>query len=438
MNTPVQRSAAETAYTDAFDAAESVLPRAEWFQPVRSAARQHVTASGLPHRRMESWRWTDLRTLIDGEFPPRLEIGEATASPALGNAFGACERHLAVFVDGRFEPSLSKLEGLDAGIELHHLGAGMEEAPDWLRGLLGNGYGGEDDTVKALNSSFFVDGIALRIGAGVKPSQPLELKFYNSGNMPQTIFTRIAILVDAEAEFTLLESHEGSSEGHYVANSVVELHVEDGGRLDHVKLQNESRTAVHLANIHASVGAAATYRNFILHAGSRVTRQQIFSKLAGEGGDLDVSGAYLLADNQHCDTALLVDHAVPGCTSNELFKCVMDDAARGVFQGKIVVRPDAQQTDGMQMSQALLLSERAEFNAKPELAIFADDVRCTHGATSGDLDEDLMFYLRSRGIPTSEAKALLIAAFVGSAVEQVAREDVRDALNEAAVGWLER
>jgi Fe-S cluster assembly protein SufD len=203
-----------------------------------------------------------------------------------------------------------------------------------------------------------------------------------------------------------------------------------------VKADLESAEAIHLAHAHMTLGRNAGLRDFTLTAGARVSRQNGTYEFRGEGGDARISGSYLLSGKQHADTRLLVDHCVPRCTSRELFKCVMDESARGVFQGKVVVERDAQKTDGKQSSHALLLSPSAEFDAKPELEIYADDVICGHGATSGDIDENQLFYLRSRGITEAEAKSMLIAAFVEEAFEAIGHDGIRAALSAFAASWL--
>ena len=434
MDIKVERSAAEAAYLEAFGEA---LPTPAWLAPVREAAQAQFSEAGLPHRRLEAWRWTDLRTIVDREFPPSLNpSGSVDAAVLAKSPFAQLDCHRAVFVDGHFQAGLSDIDGLSGQAECVLFAAGLDAAPAWVEQHFGEAYPQEEDTLLALNTALMADGIALRVPEGTVVDKPLELVFIATGTSPQTLSTRNLIVAEAGSSVAVLETHIGTGTGRYVANTATECIVQDGATVDHVKVQDESTEAIHLANLNATIGAKGAFKTFILNAGSSVTRNHVRAKMAGEGGHADVSSAYMLSDRQHCDTSLLVDHAVAGCTSNELFKCVMDDRSRGIFQGKIIVRPDAQQTDGMQMSQGLLLSEHAEFDAKPELEIFADDVRCTHGATSGELDEDLMFYLRSRGIGAEDAKALLIAAFVGEAIELVSSEDVRDALN-GYVGGLD-
>jgi Fe-S cluster assembly protein SufD len=221
-------------------------------------------------------------------------------------------------------------------------------------------------------------------------------------------------------------------------NALTEVTVGKGATLHHAKVAVDEGKALHLSNCDVTLEADATYRNFQFSAGLGLARNGLNVIFEGEGSKLDLSGAYLARHSEHIDTTLVVDHAVPRCESRELFKGVIDDHGRGVFQGKIIVRPDAQKTDGKQMSQALMLSEDAEFDSKPELEIFADDVVCGHGTTAAELDADLLFYCRSRGIPEKEARALMIESFIGEAIEKVENEQLRDALMAYAMQWLGR
>jgi Fe-S cluster assembly protein SufD len=221
-------------------------------------------------------------------------------------------------------------------------------------------------------------------------------------------------------------------------NALTDVTVANGATLHHAKVAVDEGKALHLSNCDVTLDANATYRNFQFSTGLGLARNGLNVIFEGEGSKLDISGAYLARRAEHIDTTLVVDHAVPRCESRELFKGVLDDHGRGVFQGKIIVRPDAQKTDGKQMSQALMLSEDAEFDSKPELEIYADDVVCGHGTTSAELDADLLFYCRSRGIPEKEARALMIESFIGEAIEKVANEQLRDALAAYAMQWLGR
>lgn len=366
----------------------------------------------LPHRRMEEWRWTDLRQLIDRPYPPRQQVTPQAGDveQLLGaSLFAGLAATRLVFVNGHYDASLSKLANGDV--------KAMAEA---------------DEPVQQMNVAFATDGARIRLSGNV--DTPIELLFIATNAAPRTIATRNVIEVADDASATIIENHLG--EGSYLANSVTEIRVGHNARLDRVKVELESHDAVHLAHCDVTLARNATFRDFTLSTGARVNRQNGTFRFTGEFADGKVSGAYLLTAKQHADTRLVVDHQVPNCASRELFKCVMDDHARGIFQGKVIVRPDAQKTDGKQSSHALLLSETSEFDAKPELEIYADDVACGHGATAGDLNHDHVFYLKSRGIPEAEAKAMLIAAFVGEAFETIHHDGIREALIEYAARWL--
>jgi Fe-S cluster assembly protein SufD len=429
MNVAHPRTKAESAYLEGF------APGAEgpkWLHDLRRSGYESFAASGLPHRRLEDWKWTDLRQIVDRAYPP----GPRGAAPAgeiealiARSPFRSLARARLVFVNGVFDESRSQLPA-SGDVEFQHLAG--DGVPRWLQQTVA---ADGKDPIAALNAAFVSDGGALKVAAGATADAPIELLFVTTAGEPSTLTTRNVVVLEEGASATIIETHLGASEA-YVANTVTEARLAKGSRLDRVKLVFDGLNAIHLANFHADVGEGATLRDFGLILGGRAVRQQGFVSLTGENADVGISGAYLLNGRQHADTRLVVDHAVPHGTSRELFKCVMDDQSRGVFQGKVSVRPGAQKTDGKQSSHALLLSEAAEFYAKPELEIYADDVVCGHGATSGELDDTMMFYLRSRGIPEVEAKSLLIAAFVGESFDTVDNEAIRDELTRMAAEWL--
>jgi Fe-S cluster assembly protein SufD len=291
------------------------------------------------------------------------------------------------------------------------------------------------DPVIAMNTAFMAGGIGVRIAKSASAEAPFEIVSIVTSGEPRTLAGRIVILVEEGAAATLIETHLGA-EGAYVNAAVTEAFIGPQARLDRIKLQLEGPEAIHLANLQARLDKHAILRDCTVTKGSATTRQQGFISFEGEHADAKITGAYLLRGRQHCDTRLVIDHRVPHCTSREIFKCVVDDQARGVFQGKVIVQRGAQKTDGKQSSHGLLLSPTAEFDAKPELEIYADDVACGHGATAGDLEEDFVFYLRSRGIPLAEARALLVAAFAAEAFEDIGHDAIRDRLSELSRKWI--
>ena len=366
----------------------------------------------LPHRKMEDWRWTDLRQLIDRPYQPRQTVvAKGVEKLIKSSPFAKVAGARMVFVNGHFAAEHSQLKNDELASKVK-----IEEP------------------VIAMNAAFATDGARLRISGNA--DTPIELLFVSTDAAPRTIATRNVIEIEKEASVTVIETHMG--EGAYLANCVTEISLGESAKLDRIKVELESGEAIHLSHTHVTLARNSVLNDFTLTSGAGVNRQNGTVEFQGQGIDAKVSGAFMLGGEQHADTRLVIDHQQPHCTSRELFKCVMDDHARGIFQGKVMVRKDAQKTDGKQSSHALLLSETAEFDAKPELEIFADDVVCGHGATSGDLNHDHLFYLMSRGIPEAEAKSLLIAAFVGEAFDVVAHEGIKEALVKFSRKWLTR
>ena len=294
-----------------------------------------------------------------------------------------------------------------------------------------------DDVAAALNTAFMGDGVVLRLADGVALTRPIHLVFVYAARAAAAVFARSLIVIGNGARATLIESHEGPNDLDYQVNNALELSIGDDAKVDHIKIGTEGSRALHISTLMAALGARGELNDLSFTTGGAVVRNQLYLRYAGEGAAATISGASLIKGRQHVDTTMVVDHALRGGTSRELFKSVLDGESHAVFQGKIIVRPGAQRTDARMMTRALLLSEAAEADNKPELEIFADDVQCGHGATAGALDQDLLFYLKARGIPAHEAEALLIQAFVGEALETIANDDLRGALAEAAATWLE-
>jgi Fe-S cluster assembly protein SufD len=370
----------------------------------------------LPHRRIEEWRWTDLRRAIVKPYPPgqnvtadKKDVDRLIASSPFAKVTG----HRIVFVNGSLDQARSNFTGLT-----FELGVPSASAID--------------DPVTHLNSAIEPSGLTLRFDASM--DVPVEIIHIATNGAIRAMALRNRIEVADGASATIIETFVG--EGDYVLNAVTEINVGEGARLDRVKVELESHDATHLSYVDAILAKGAKLNEFTLTSGAVLNRQNGNYLFAGENADAYVAGAYLLNGKQHADTRLVVDHKVPHCISREMFKCVMDENARGIFQGKVIVRKHAQKTDGKQSSHALLLSESAEFDAKPELEIYADDVVCGHGATAGDINHDHLFYLMSRGIPESEAKSLLIGAFVGESFDAIANDSIRDAMTAFAENWL--
>jgi Fe-S cluster assembly protein SufD len=429
----LMKNAAEQQLAAEWLAAKGRLPG---LPSLRAAAFERFAAKGLPHRRVEEWKYTDLRALMR-DAKPLAAAPDAAAKARAGAAGGVLadvDARKLVFVDGAFVPELSDIAKLEAGLTIGSMAVALANG-DARLGRLGKVVPTDDPAV-ALNTAFMGDGAVIEVAPGVAIERPIHLVFAASGDKPAALFTRSLVVIGKGARAMIVESHEGGAERDYQVNTALELAVGDDAHVDHIKITREGGKALHLSSLMADVGAHARFNTFAYTTGGAVTRNQLFLRFGGVGIVANIRGASLLRGRQHADLTMVVDHAAAGGQSREVFKTVLDDESRSVFQGKIIVRPGAQQTDAKMASHGLLLSEEAEVDHKPELEIFADDVQCGHGATAGDLDEDLLFYLRARGIPMKEAEGLLIRAFVGDAIEGIEHAGLREAMMEAVSGWL--
>jgi Fe-S cluster assembly protein SufD len=430
------KTAAETALAHEFAQARARLPGDKAVAAQREAAFGVFAKEGLPHRRVEEWKYTDLRALMrDAKLlaAPPDAAAKARAKYA-GAILGDVEARRLVFVDGAFVAELSDLSGMESGLTFSSLAKALADGDPALTAHLGK-LAPIADVAVALNTALMGDGAVIRIAAGSTIERPLHLLFVAS-EKPAATFTRSLVVVEKGARAMLIESHEGPEGTDYQTNAAVELFVGDNAHVDHVKIIGEGADALHVSTLAAAIGAHARFNSFTFTSGGAVVRNQLFLNFDGEGTVAGIRGATLIKGRQHADTTLVANHIARDCQSREMFKSVLDGEAHGVFQGRIIVRPHAQKTDAKMMTRALLLSERAEADNKPELEIFADDVQCGHGATAGALDDELKFYLMARGIPAAEAEALLIQAFLGEAIEGIEHAGLREALMESATAWF--
>ncbi|MDX2265224.1 MAG: Fe-S cluster assembly protein SufD [Hyphomicrobiales bacterium] len=415
--------------------AEAKLPSAPWLDGMRRAALETLAERGLPSRRVEEWKYTDLRAAMTMAHSPALTpapVARVEIDAGLGDLATLPGRQI-VFVNGAYSGAHSRLID-DTRVEIVTL-KDAANAPGWLIAALSASNAAPGEAVAALNAAFMSDGAAIRIAPGAAIADPIHIIHVSAGADTVANATRHAFVIGAGAEVAVLESFV-SLGGAAQTTSVTHVLAAEDAKLTHLKFAGESTSAQHLGNWDVRLGARASYLAIQFAPGGALTRSQLFLRYDGEGARGHFLGAQLLRGRQHCDMTMVIDHAVPGCESREHVKAVLADNARGVFQAKVLVRQDAQQTDGRQMAQALMLSDDAEFDAKPELEIYADDVKCNHGATVGELDEDMLFYLRSRGIGEAEAKALLIEAFVGEVLDKIENETLRDALTAKTQAWL--
>jgi Fe-S cluster assembly protein SufD len=437
MGAPIRKTKAELGLADIYQNARRSLPGGEEITAVRSAAFERFNAVGLPHRRVEAWRYTDLRGQMKeakrlASLPD--DAAKTRAREAEDLFAGAGFRRLMI-VDGAFVPELSDLADLEPGLTITPMAEALLSDQPLLSQRLGPVVP-DDDPALALNTALAGNGAVICVSPGTALSRPLHLSFITTNWVATSMYTRSLVNIGSAAVATIVETHQGPDGCEYQVNTAMQLVVGDEARVDHIKVTREGDGALHIASLLANIGARASFNQLGFVAGGALIRNQLFVRLAGEGATVDIKGAALLAGKQHADTTLAIDHTAANCQSRETFKAVVDDTARAVFQGKITVSQGAQKTDAKMMCRALLLSDEAEADSKPELEIFADDVQCGHGTTTGAIDEELRFYLMARGIPEKDAEALLVQAFVGEVIEGAANESIKGALTDAMLGWL--
>jgi len=440
MNLAIMKTKAEQALVESFQTVAGSLPGGSDVQRVRREAAERFEVLGLPHRRIEEWKYTDLRQILKDVLPPRVNDATELTIPdvivALG-PLGSLDAHRIVFVNGAYRAKLSTPGSLD-GLEFSPLATQLADGESHTVKLTRTTGPADEDATLALNTAFMSDGAVLSIRPGAELSKPVVVVHVRAGREPHAATMRHVIEVGAGARATIVEAFVSLpgvvDEGQI--NTASEVVVHEQSRVTHVKCAVDQGDVAHLSNWIVRIGREADYRGFQQTQGLALARNQIFVAFDGEDAKLDLSGAVLGRGTNHIDTTLFVDHTHPGCESRELFKYILDDNARGIFQGKIMVKRAAQQTDGKQMAQALMLSPDTEFDSKPELEIFADDVACGHGSTVAEIDEDLLFYCASRGIPEAQARALLTEAFIAEAIEMVRDEPVAQALTDWARSWL--
>ena len=406
----------------------------EWLDKLRSDGLARYGKLGLPGPRDEAWKYTNLTRMGRTRFV----TGLAGAEPALDSVpEGVLDINAVrlVSVNGRLRPALSNLSALPPGVSITTLGDAVRSGNQTIAQRLGQISYGHDMPMLALNTAYLNDGVIVEVAEGISIDTPIHLISVGvADDDPVAFHPRNVISLGAGASGTFYESHVGA--GSYLSNNATALHLGDDATLRHRKLQNETNLAYHVASASVELAVRARYENYTLQIGGRLARNEVHVILKGREANCSLYGAYTGRGSQHIDTTTFVDHAVPDCTSREVYKGALDDNSCGVFQGKILVRKGAQRTDGHQLNKALLLSEGAEIDAKPELEIYADDVKCSHGATAGELDEEQLFYLRSRGVMEAEARDLLVTAFLEESLEVIAGEERRDAFRGIIANWL--
>lgn len=422
-------------YTEQFGAVRDGLPGAglPWLAELRRAGLDRFAEAGWPTPRVEDWKYTNLKDLAALDTVPATANGTLAETPAslLPASLQPAGRpaHRLVFVDGAYRDDLSHLGALSEGVTLGSLAAALADDPASLEPHLGRVGSIEGRPLLALNTAFMGDGLLLRLADGAVLDAPVEVVFVaTAGDATAALHPRLLIVAGRDSRATIVEHHLSAGGREYFSNTVAEIALAEGATLRHYKLQDEATDAWHIAATEVTVGAGAAYESFYLSLGGRLARNEIRVRLEGEGGRCLLGGAYLADGRQHTDATTVIEHLAPETKSREVYKGVVDGRARAVFQGRITVHEGAQRIEGHQLNRTLLLSDRAEIDIKPELEIFADDVKCSHGATAGEIDDDALFYLRSRGIPEDEARGILVSAFLDDVLDEITDEAVREAL----------
>ena len=400
-------------------------------QALRVAAFERFRALGFPTTKNEDWHFTSVAPIVEQDYllvtTPSGDVRPSALAPF---TFGQNEWHTIVFVNGRFAPELSRLGDLPEGLQVLDLQRVWRESPR-LAESLGRITSYEDHAFTALNTAFMHDGAVVRVDRDREIEKPIHLLFISDAVAAKSMMhPRSLIVLGRHAKATVIESYAALSDAVYLTNAVTEVSLADGATLHHLRMQREGMRAYHVGTVDAHQARDSHLVSFSFVNGAALSRQNIYTTLAGEGCGSTLNGLYILDGEQHCDHQTQIVHAQPNCYSRELYKGVLDGRSHGVFNGKVYVHPIAQKTDGKQTNNTLLLSPTAQIDTKPQLEIFADDVKCTHGATVGRLDETALFYMKSRGVSRELARRLLTYAFAADVLETIEEPRVREGLEE--------
>jgi Fe-S cluster assembly protein SufD len=414
-----------TAFVTALERRPQGGPR--WLDDLRSRGAARFTALGIPTVRDEEWRFTNVSALNGIDFVPA-EPMSGTAARLAGFAYTDTPLRL-VIVNGRFDTTLSRTKGLPAGVHVGSLATALTDYADVVQRYFGQLADFTNRSFAALNTAFVQDGAFVHLPDGVHIDTPIHIVFVSGGDGAKGMaHPRTLVVAGAQAQAQIVETYIGSAGETYLTNAVSEIFVGENAGIDHYKVQQESLDAFHIASLHVHTSRNSRFSSHSFALGGKVVRNDAVAILDGEGGDCILNGLYLSDKDRLIDNHTTIDHAKPHCGSHEVYKGILGGTSRAVFNGKIIVRQDAQKTDAKQTNRALLLTDGATINTKPQLEIFADDVKCTHGAAIGQLDDEAIFYLRARGLTYAESRDMLIHAFAGQVLDGVQLESLRVAL----------
>lgn len=421
-----------TAFLDDVRAATERDGEPRWLRDLRARGAERFAAVGFPTTRDEDWKYTSAAPIAELDVRAISEPGgEVTRASLAPYTFGQDGWTTLVFVNGRYDAELSTAGVASAGVRVMPLEQAREAMNDVLRDTLGSICDVEQNAFIALNTALFADGAVIHLAKDAVATAPIHLLFIaDAAAAKGASHPRVLIVAERNSKATVLESYVATGEAVYLTNSVTEVSLADGASVTHLKIQRESPRAYHVGTIDARQGRDSHFVSFSFATGAALSRTNVWTILGGEGCGATLNGLYMADGTQHVDHQTRIEHQKENCYSREVYRGVLDDTAHGVFNGKVYVHPEAQKTDGKQENHTLLLSPRAVIDTKPQLEIFADDVKCTHGATVGRIDNTSLFYMKSRGVSALRARQLLTYAFAADVLEQIELEPVRESLEE--------
>lgn len=427
--TALSLNEAESLYLSAAEARAEETP---WLASLRKDAAEDFARNGLPHRRVEAWKYTDLRSLDRAGFIPA-QPGNNDVDPL---PFEAGQVDEIIVLNGFICEESLQPERFK-GIRLMSIRTALTEVPELLETIVGGARPLDRSSLYALNLSLMNDGLVLIADKGASHPRPIVLRYINDSAATTSTHIRNVVVAGEGATFTLVEMREEGTAANFV-NAVTDLRIDNQAKVNHYRFDQCSKESLTVTLANATLGANARYENIGLSLGGKAARVETQVRLSGEGSHAQLGGVLAGLGHDHIDHTTLVSHDVPNCTCDEEFRTILTDHARGVFQGQISVAQDAQKTDSRMLMRGLLLSDNASMRAKPELEIYADDVKCAHGTSIGNIDEDALFYMMSRGIPEAEARALLVEAFSKDVVETITDDWVRNEFAQQLADRLAR
>jgi len=436
----------QTAHSDTaklvekFSTFAPVAPQPAWLQPLRQAGIARFAAAGFPTLNDEDWRFTNVAPIakLNFQLAAPVAVNGAESQALADSVFAALAGHRLVFVNGFFSAKLSRILPVTDGVRIESLAAALAGDATTLAAHLGKYAADAKNSFAALNQALFTDGAFICVPAGVAVTEPVQLIYISSAQQAgEIILPRNLVIAGAKSQLTVVESYISTGKAAYFTNAVTEILAGEQAVVEHVKVQDEAPQAFHIATIAGEFGRASRVSVHSFALGAKISRNNIRTHLAGEGLECVLNGLYLTKNDQLADHHMIVEHAQPHCASHEYFNGILDDKSKGVFHGRILVRELAQKTDAKQTNKNLLLSDDATADTKPQLEIYADDVKCTHGATIGQLNAESIFYLRARGIGPDMARQMLIHAFAGEIIERIQCEPARTVIDKLVWDRLE-